>query len=748
MAERENENDLASGHGARGDATRREQDMELFEASLSTSHATNNREPTKEDPVLDLAKKEDKAVWVLRLVVFFLLASVALAVCLLVYFSTKSSLQDDFETDFHKLADKLVRGFETSVHQQFAIIGNLATDITAYAKNQNKSFPFVTLPDYNVRAGELAEIAGLATLVLFPMVEETDRKDYEAYTVANQGWKADACTAELGLSPEELGPMPPIASRIMNLTRQPTVDEAPFFPIWQIHPCVKLPIQNTDLFHTPLYFGPISHALHNHQPAMSASFGFWDNPNATDWRLQTFRDIPAMQYQDDPVLPAFQPVFDDFYDDGDEDAKVKAVLLGGVYWRDQFQRILPEGDNGIVVVLENTCDQVFSYQVDGQDAAFLGPGDLHDTKYDYLEVGIEVVVHGRGGKETMKMFAGVCQYSIRVYPSEIFQDSYISNQPLYLSLSLAAVFILTSACFLVYDFCVERRQRKVMKSAQQSGAVVASLFPEAVRSKLYEELHQERESKVGRQHSDWKDRSNEPKSSSLTMEPKASVNAHLYAECTVFFADIAGFTHWTSSRSPEDVFDLLESIYGAFDASARRRSVFKIETIGDCYVASTGIPNAQKDHAVRMAKFANDCLSIFHALVQTELSERLGVDTAELGLRVGLHSGSVTAGVLRGEKARFQVFGDTVNTAARCESTGVPNRIQVSEVTAALIRDAGKGGWLKAREDLVEAKGKGKLQTYWLNTSNSDARSVNTIGTNQSGDVFGDEIETAPTQSA
>ena len=80
----------------------------------------------------------------------------------------------------------------------------------------------------------------------------------------------------------------------------------------------------------------------------------------------------------------------------------------------------------------------------------------------------------------------------------------------------------------------------------------------------------------------------------------------------------------------------------------------------------------------------------------------------------GLHSGPVTAGVLRGDRARFQLFGDTVNTAARMESTGCRDKIQCSKTTAELLIRDGKGHWLKAREDVVVAKGKGVLQTYFV----------------------------------
>ena len=86
-------------------------------------------------------------------------------------------------------------------------------------------------------------------------------------------------------------------------------------------------------------------------------------------------------------------------------------------------------------------------------------------------------------------------------------------------------------------------------------------------------------------------------------------------------------------------------------------------------------------------------------------------------MRVGLHSGSTTAGVLRGDKGRFQLFGDTVNTASRMESNGVRGRIHVSQATADALTVAGKASWLTPRDDKIEAKGKGLMQTYWVATS-------------------------------
>ena len=193
---------------------------------------------------------------------------------------------------------------------------------------------------------------------------------------------------------------------------------------------------------------------------------------------------------------------------------------------------------------------------------------------------------------------------------------------------------------------------------------------------------------------------------------------------------------------------MLESIYGAFDTIAERRGVFKVEvctidvcvlivactvidfsqvrllknslvvcvkpqTIGDCYVGATGLPMPQSDHAVIAVRFARDCLFKL-SQVTNELALALGEDTNALQIRVGLHSGPTTAGVLRGIKGRFQLFGDTVNMASRMESTGVASRIQLSQATANALEARGKSHWIVARQDRVEAKGKGSVQTYFV----------------------------------
>lgn len=133
--------------------------------------------------------------------------------------------------------------------------------------------------------------------------------------------------------------------------------------------------------------------------------------------------------------------------------------------------------------------------------------------------------------------------------------------------------------------------------------------------------------------------------------------AELFDEATVLFADIVGFTAWSSSVQPEAIFELLEALYGRYDASARLHGIFKVETIGDCYMAACGLPRRRHDHADAMASFALLMCLDFARVVE-------GMGVGHLSLRVGMHSGGVVGGVVNADVPRYQLFGDTARPRA------------------------------------------------------------------------------------
>jgi class 3 adenylate cyclase/HAMP domain-containing protein len=169
---------------------------------------------------------------------------------------------------------------------------------------------------------------------------------------------------------------------------------------------------------------------------------------------------------------------------------------------------------------------------------------------------------------------------------------------------------------------------------------------------------------------------------------------------TVLFADIVGFTSLSSRTSPEELVTMLNELFSMFDKLAETHGLEKIKTIGDAYMVVAGIPQPVADHAVALTHMGVDMIEGIDAFAKAH-----GTD---LTIRIGVHTGPVVAGVIGRKKFIYDLWGDTVNTASRMESHGVPGRIHVTEATYQLLRPVFD---LEARGPL-EIKGKGTMQTY------------------------------------
>jgi len=378
--------------------------------------------------------------------------------------------------------------------------------------------------------------------------------------------------------------------------------------------------------------------------------------------LLSMANHEATPYEGDIYTEVYFPIFHNFQ----ANRTTAGVMRIMIHWARYFQNVFPDSTRGIIIVLHNSCQEPYTYQINGGAVLLLGHGDLHDPAYDkYVRTAsFRSVDHVEDGTAIgMDLHQDACPYGIDVYPSNDFLAEYQSTTPFVVTFSVACVFLFTVIMFFVYDRLVERRQTILMRKATKTHEIVASLFPKNVREQLLQEDDNRKNGYVAPNH---RLRSFLADGQDCNASNQAPI-ADLYPNATVLFADISGFTAWSSSREPAQVFILLQRVYQAFDGIAKQRKVFKVETIGDSYVAVAGLPEPQAKHAMIMARFSQECL-LKMMEVTRDLEKTLGPDTGELTMRFGLHSGPVTAGVLRGERSRFQLFGDTVNTAARMES--------------------------------------------------------------------------------
>jgi class 3 adenylate cyclase len=375
------------------------------------------------------------------------------------------------------------------------------------------------------------------------------------------------------------------------------------------------------------------------------------------------------------------------------------------------------------------------------NAAFLGAGDLHDDDVDGYESTASsyasfAAIFDEHGKTPVSP-ESACNFKISVYATPAFKSEYLTEEPDIYRWIVLGVFLTMVMIFVFYDCLVERRQSRVIDAAERSDAIVRSLFPTAVRDRLYEDAKKKEDEAKAADSSVFLETNKRRMKNFMNEGPgdpsqasngsrRSDPIADLFPNTTVLFADISGFTAWSSEREPSQVFTLLETIYHAMDKAAKKLGVFKVETIGDCYVAATGIPDPQDNHAEIMVRFARSCMIKIHELTR-QLEAQLGPGTADLAMRFGIHSGAVTAGVLRGQKARFQLFGDTMNMAARIESSGLKNKIHLSQDTANLLIAAGRQLWIQPRADKVQLKGKGEVQTYWLALGSSSSRASSDV---------------------
>jgi hypothetical protein len=290
-------------------------------------------------------------------------------------------------------------------------------------------------------------------------------------------------TEESRLSNDKVDPLHTLdQSGIPHLS----LSQGPFLPRWQTSPVLETSLVNENLFEKP-HVADIARECIATKSAVLGGFvtapaGGVSHPNPDTAFFATLRSIwegEQVNYLGDPMSHLVLPIFDTL--DG-VDRKVVAVLKSTIHWRWYLRDILPNTNQGITVVLENACQGNFTYHLVGTEARVVGFGDQHDPEYSEYHFGgsFETETIEDGTSHGIPLNQEGCPYSFHIFATPEDEDSHVSNDPIIISVSVAAVFFFTIALFFFYDRLVERRQRVVLAKATQSTAIVASLFVSSI----------------------------------------------------------------------------------------------------------------------------------------------------------------------------------------------------------------------------------------------------------------------------
>ncbi|CAJ1964576.1 unnamed protein product [Cylindrotheca closterium] len=637
-----------------------------------------------------LTKKERNMVMMSRIIVLSVLMIVGVTACVLTWIQTTKWETQDFESQFESMANEL--NDTTKLIAENGLYASLAfsTAITTFVTLTQQTWPNTTIGSFEAQCVGYRGATGAESVFLAPFVSDVEA--WNQYSTDNQGW-----VQESHLAAGDTRIVDPIAPQLFRRQDGANIPETnpdgsqQFLPIWQACPAPADPrVVNFNLLSVPQISAAVSVMLKTKGPVLTAVVD-----------LSQELGIEEEEEEESPMSILLFPVF--------AQNNIVGATVAFMSWVELFSNSLHEGSDVILMVLRNSCGEVHSFSIGGTVTTYMGPGDSY-IEPDYAEFE-RVVLFG-----STQINERSCIVTLHLFPTEEMAANYETDRPDVYTGVVAGVFLFAAIVFIAYDCLLDVRLKKLSKAATKSATLVATLFPEGVRNRLLDEGGSKKDINSRGQLKQYLNADGTTRQSMGAANPNdihSKPIADLFPNTTVLFADIAGFTAWSSVREPSQVFILLESVYSAFDKSAKHRGVFKVETIGDCYMAVTGLPEPRDDHAVAMGRFARDCMIKMNDLTK-KLELTLGPDTADLAMRFGMHSGPVTAGVLRGDKSRFQLFGDTVNTASRIESTGIRNRIHISLETHNQLLSFGKANWVIPREDVVVAKGKGQMKTFWL----------------------------------
>lgn len=336
------------------------------------------------------------------------------------------------------------------------------------------------MPHFDFRAKEAEELSGIDLIVYASLVRKGQEEAWEAYAWENQGYIEEeyeirGWTSNPGNISKELYPYVDAEGNFVSIE-----DVSMHAPFWQSGPVpANASIINLDLYTNPSFKRMMDDVLEIKHEMLS---------EAVD--LDFILKYIYSNYTDNghPLSYILMPVFGGVTENASD---VVGFLAGELTWQAFFVDVLPKGTKGILVDIYETCGSEFTYTIYGHEATFDGRGDLHDSRYDGMKRSYPFAEFARYDGAGEDASINHCDYTINIYPTVEFEESFYTSGPAIYTAVVVLVFVATACIFALYDYMVYRRQTKLLKTAQRTNQIVSSLFPSNVKQRILEEAEEQ-----------------------------------------------------------------------------------------------------------------------------------------------------------------------------------------------------------------------------------------------------------------
>ena len=484
-----------------------------LEAAGANSHHNPRGGGGNGDKQVVLGRTETRRVRCLRVLVLLILVAAAALCATFVYKYTSADEADNFQVVYQQYSQLVVDTVHRNAQHKLEAVGALVAMVQSYAISSNSTWPFVTVPFFEEHVLVSRSLTDAYGVVLYPIVTDANKEEWEDYSVAHRGWINASYDAQRDTFGEDQGrwPMPnqtwfdALWGDKYRNPNNPNFSSGIGVPIFKTtqpnNPDWHIPVVET--FPGPYFpqWQAASMGWYYHMTVNSNYAQFPDFLESTRLVIDTQTAVLGMPWTD-PSAPGYIstllfPVLDAFHG---TNKTVTAFLGVDIFWEAYLSRILPPNATGLHVVIESSFGDVFTFELEGDQAVFLGDGDLHETAFNSWAVPTQFGQYVQEASKSdtytgVPLYDGFYQYNFTIYPSAELQSQYVTNQPVVFTVAILAVFVFTSLVFVAYDCLVERRQKVVLTTAVRSDAIVSSLFPSGVKERLYEqhELQQQQQ---------------------------------------------------------------------------------------------------------------------------------------------------------------------------------------------------------------------------------------------------------------